>query len=85
MDESTRKKLEMGRRALKFCRAHPDSNPQWIAAVARLEALLARAEELEKLEEDDLKLRRTSKVVDPDGKIIPFQRPSPGDTTDPAA
>jgi hypothetical protein len=27
MDESTRKKLEMGRRALAFCRAHPDSNP----------------------------------------------------------
>jgi hypothetical protein len=85
MDESTRKKLEMGRRALAFCRAHPDSNPQWIAAVARLEALLARAEELEKQAENELKLRRTSKVADPNGKIIPFHRPSPGDTTDPAA
>ncbi|HZB28195.1 MAG TPA: hypothetical protein VE282_06505 [Gemmatimonadales bacterium] len=85
MDESTRKKLEMGRRALAFCREHPDSNPQWIAAVARLEALLARAEELEKQAESELKLHRTSKVADPNGKIIPFQKPSPGDTTDPAA
>jgi len=37
----------MGKRALKFARVHSDSNPQYVAAVARLEALLARAAELE--------------------------------------
>jgi hypothetical protein len=85
MDERTRSKLEMGRRALAFCRAHPDSNPQWLAAVARLEALLARAEELEKQEEEELKLRRSAGGDDPNGKVIPFRKPSPGDPTDPAA
>jgi hypothetical protein len=47
MNEKTRRKLEMGRRALAFCRAHPESSPGYLALVARLEALLARAEELE--------------------------------------
>ena len=45
MDEKTRSILEMGQRTLDFCRAHPDSSPEYIATVARLEALLARAEE----------------------------------------
>ena len=47
MDERTRKNLVMGKRALDFCRAHPDSSPEYIAMVARLEMLLARAEQLE--------------------------------------
>jgi len=47
MDEKTRRILEMGQRALDFCKAHPDSNPQFMATVARLEAALARAKELE--------------------------------------
>jgi hypothetical protein len=47
MDEKTRRILEMGQRALDFCRAHPDSSPEYMATVARLESLLARAEELE--------------------------------------
>ena len=78
MDQETRRKLEMGRRALKFCRAHPDSNPQYIAAVARLEALLARADELEKLEEEEEKLAEN-------GKVLPFVKRSKDDPTHPAA
>jgi hypothetical protein len=78
MDELTRRKLEMGKRALQFCRAHPDSNPQWIAAVARLEALLARAEQLEAEEKKQMKQAEN-------GKVLPFEKPSKGDPTDPAA
>jgi hypothetical protein len=85
MDESTRRKLEMGKRALEFCRAHPDSNAQWIAAVARLEALLARAEELEKREENELKLRRTPTGTGVNGKVLPFEQPKKTDPPDPAA
>jgi len=47
MDESTRRKIEMGRRVLEFSRAHPDTDPGYLALVARLERLMARAAELE--------------------------------------
>lgn len=50
MDDSTREKIEMGKRALAFCRAHPDSSPGYQVLVARLEALLARAELLQQQE-----------------------------------
>jgi hypothetical protein len=43
MDEMTRSKLEMGRRALEFCRAHPDTDAAYLALVARLERLMSRA------------------------------------------
>jgi hypothetical protein len=36
MDEKTRRILEMGQHALDFCNAHPDSNPEFMATVARL-------------------------------------------------
>ena len=85
MDENTRRKLEMGKRALEFCRAHPDSNPQWIAAVARLEAKLARAEELERQEENELKLSRPRRRPGPSGKVLHFAPRSSDDPTDPAA
>lgn len=56
MDEMTRRKLEMGKRALEFCRAHPDTNPGYLAAVAQLERLMARAEELQRQEKiEDLR------------------------------
>jgi hypothetical protein len=84
MDEMTRKRLEMGKRALEFCRAHPDSNPQWIAAVARLEALLARAEELEKQEEKEQELDLSPGTSGSSAKVLPFIRRSEPDT-DPAA
>jgi hypothetical protein len=46
MDARSRRKLEMGSRALDFSRAHPDSSPGYTAAVARLENRLERAEQL---------------------------------------
>jgi hypothetical protein len=82
MNEGTRRNLEMGRRALEFARAHPDTNPAYLAAVARLERLLARAAELEaevELEEEQQrKLRKTAKV-------LPFEKRSNDDPTEPAA
>jgi hypothetical protein len=83
MDEMTRQKLEMGRRALAFCRAHPDSKPEYVAAVARLEALLARAEELELQEKKEQELARGPRASN--GKVLPFEKGSKGDPTDPAA
>jgi hypothetical protein len=42
MNGKTRRKLEMGARALDFSRAHPDPSPGYAAALARLEDRLAR-------------------------------------------
>jgi hypothetical protein len=82
MDEGIRRRLEMGRRALEFARAHPDSNPAYVEAVARLEALLARAAELEtELELEEQELRKQTG----NGKVLPFERPSKDDPTKPAA
>jgi hypothetical protein len=83
MDEMTRRKLEMGRRALEFCRANPDSSPEYVAAVARLEALLARAEELELREKTQREQAESPRG--PNGKVLPFEQHSKGDPTDPAA
>jgi len=46
MNFSIRRKLDMAGRARDFCRTHPDQNPGYTAAVARLEERLARAEAL---------------------------------------
>jgi hypothetical protein len=78
MDQETRRKLEMGRRALAFCREQPDTNPVFMAAVARLEAQLARAEELERLEQEERKQAENAKV-------LRFGRRSQDDPTKPAA
>jgi hypothetical protein len=85
MNKKTRRKLEMGRRALEFCKAHPDSSPEYNAAVARLEALLARARELEMLEKNERKLRRRSSESAPNSKVIPFELRSSEAPPDPAA
>src|SRR5690242_14226711 len=46
MDAPSRRKMEMGRRALEFSRAHPDSEPGSEVVVARLEQLVGRADEV---------------------------------------
>jgi hypothetical protein len=46
MNAKTRRKLEMGTRALEFSRAHPDESAGYTAAVAQLEAQLARSKQL---------------------------------------
>ncbi len=38
----------MGRRVLEFARLHPDTSPALVAAVARLQERLDRAEELDR-------------------------------------
>ncbi|HZA98045.1 MAG TPA: hypothetical protein VE399_04655, partial [Gemmatimonadales bacterium] len=43
MNAQSRRKIEMGSRALEFSRAHPDTEPGTAALTARLEQLLARA------------------------------------------
>src|SRR5690606_18874895 len=43
MRARSRRRLEMGTRALAFSRANPDSNPGYETAVARLEELIGRA------------------------------------------
>jgi hypothetical protein len=89
MDEMTRRRLEMGRRALAFCRAHPDTNPAYLALVARLERLIARANELEIQEQIERRLARGERTSGPNGKVIPFpkplEKPTNGDPTEPAA
>jgi hypothetical protein len=46
MNAKTRRKLEMGTRALDFSRAHPDQSPGYAAALSRLEDRLNRADQL---------------------------------------
>ncbi len=46
MDAKSRRRLEMGTRALDFSRTHPDSSPGYTAALSRLENRLERAEQL---------------------------------------
>ena len=46
MKATTRRKLEMGERALEFCRTNPEDTAGYAAAVSRLEALVTRANAL---------------------------------------
>ena len=50
MNYSIRRKLDMAGRVREFCRTHPDQNPGYTAAVARLEERLTRAEALARQE-----------------------------------
>jgi hypothetical protein len=45
MNAQSRRRIEMGTRALEFSRAHPDSEAGTASVVARLEQLMARANE----------------------------------------
>jgi hypothetical protein len=57
MNKRTGSRLEMARRALEFCEAHPNPSTGYNAAVADLKALLARSKELA-----DLQLRGVAEV-----------------------
>jgi hypothetical protein len=54
MNKESRRKIEMGTRALEFSRAHPDTDPGTVTAVARLEQLLARVTETATVQRDGL-------------------------------
>ena len=52
MNAKTRRKIEMGVRALGFSLAHPDASPGYATTLARLEERLARAAKLIDLQRD---------------------------------
>jgi hypothetical protein len=54
MNAESRRKIEMGARALEFSRAHPDTEPGTATATAKLEQLLARATETATVQRDGL-------------------------------
>jgi hypothetical protein len=54
MNAESRRKIEMGARALEFCRAHPDTEPGTASVEARLEQLLARANEVASAQREGL-------------------------------
>jgi hypothetical protein len=60
MTAKTRRKLEMGRRALDFSRAHPEASPGYGAALARLQEHLARADLLATQQRDGIIQVRTA-------------------------
>jgi hypothetical protein len=54
MNAESRRKIEMGARALEFSHAHPDSEPGAAEAVARLEQLVTRANETAAVQRDGI-------------------------------
>lgn len=60
MNAKSRRRIEMGTRALEFSRAHPDESPGYAAALTRLEELLDRAEELADRQRDGILQVRAS-------------------------
>ena len=52
MEAKTRRKLNMGTRVLEFSRQYPDSSPGYVAAAARLQERLDRADELARQQND---------------------------------
>ena len=52
MNAQSRRKIEMGTRALEFSRAHPDSEQGTATAAARLEQLVARANQTAAVQRD---------------------------------
>jgi hypothetical protein len=60
MNAESRRKIEMGARALEFSRAHPDTDPGMVTAVARLEQLLAQAAETATVQREGIVHARTA-------------------------
>ena len=60
MNRKTRRKLEMGARALEFSREHPDASPGYASSLARLEDRLIRADKLEVQQRDGILLARAA-------------------------
>ncbi|HYC33807.1 MAG TPA: hypothetical protein VEB59_16070 [Gemmatimonadales bacterium] len=60
MDARSRRRLEMGSRALEFSRAHPEESPGYQTTVSRLEELLVRAKEVAAQQRSGLLAARTA-------------------------
>jgi hypothetical protein len=56
----SRRQLEMGQRVLEFSRQHPDPSPGYVAAAARLQERLERAQQLARQQVDGQSEVRTS-------------------------
>jgi hypothetical protein len=54
MNAQSRRKIEMGTRALEFSRAHPDIDAGYGVAAAKLEQLVARAGQIATAQRDGL-------------------------------
>jgi hypothetical protein len=62
MKATTRRKLEMGKRALEFSQAHPDGSAGYAAAVTSLTARLARADQVAAQQRDGILQVRAATV-----------------------
>jgi hypothetical protein len=60
MNAATRRKLDMGDRALNFSIAHPDPSPGYAAALTGLEQRLSRARQLAQIQEDGINQRKAA-------------------------
>jgi hypothetical protein len=60
MNAATRRKLDMGDRALNFSIAHPDVSPGYAAALASLEQRLTRAKQLAETQQDGIHQRKAA-------------------------
>jgi len=60
MNAATRRKLDMGDRALNFSIAHPDPSAGYAAALAGLQQRLTRAKQLAETQQDGIKLRQAA-------------------------
>lgn len=60
MNAVTRRKLDMGDRALNFSNAHPDPSPGYAAALAGLQQRLTRARQLEEIQQDGTNQRKAA-------------------------
>ncbi len=60
MNAVTRRKLDMGDRALNFSIAHPDASPGYAAALASLQQRLTRAKQLAETQQDGINHRQAA-------------------------
>ena len=70
MNARTRRRIEMGVRALGFSLAHPDSSAGYATTLARLQDRLARAEQLMNLQRDGIAQVRGATVLKRDLRRI---------------
>jgi hypothetical protein len=60
MNAITRRKLDMGDRALNFSRAHPDASPGYTAALTGLEQRLTKAQQLARVQQEGINQRKAA-------------------------
>jgi hypothetical protein len=60
MNAVTRRKLDMGDRALNFSIAHPDASPGYAAALAGLQQRLSRSQQLAQIQQDGINQRKAA-------------------------